>query len=181
MNRGADCAAIIFYTHMKIDYISESEKYKPNQVSVLLVGEAPPPSKKTYFYLPRALSNSKSIENDRSLPATIFYHYFQKRPSTKEEYENLLIELKKKGIFLVDICDDPIKVRNCPEGVTRIKNEIPNLRNKIKQTGISIPDTDIIFLLARSGYKRKLKSYFPNSRYDKWKDFRLTPSMQVVD
>ena len=64
---------------MPIDYISEAEKYRPDTIKTLLVGEAPPPNGQTYFYLPRELKNSGTIRNDRSLPATIFCHYFGKR------------------------------------------------------------------------------------------------------
>jgi hypothetical protein len=159
---------------MEIDYLFESEKYKPNHISVLLVGEAPPPSKKRYFYLPRDLSNNQPVEEDTSLSATIFNHYFKKRPSTRKEYQQFLLKLKQRGIFLIDICDDPIRVRNCPEGVQRIIDEIPNLRDKIYQRAIKISDEDIIFLLPRPSYKKHLRRYFPDSKFVRWKDFRLS-------
>lgn len=96
---------------MKIDYFKESEKYKPANIKILLIGESPPPSGKSYFYVPRAMSNRRSISSDRSLPATIFYHYFMKRPETKEEYIQLLLKLKEVGVFLIDIYDEPIRIR----------------------------------------------------------------------
>lgn len=88
---------------MPINYFQESEKYRPDIIKNLLVGEAPPSSGKTYFYVPKALSDDIPIRDHRTLPATIFYHYFQTRPISKNEYTDLLLLLKKKGIFLIDI------------------------------------------------------------------------------
>ena len=93
-----------------INYFEESEKFKPKEVKILLVGEAPPPSGKTYFYVPKPMSNKRPIKDDRSLPATIFYHYFKERPETVERYIELLNKLKDMGIFLVDIIDEPIRI-----------------------------------------------------------------------
>jgi hypothetical protein len=98
---------------MGIDYLRESDKYRPKTIKTLLVGEAPPFSGKTYFYAPCMLPNAIPVENDRSLPATIFNHYFQERPRTTGQYINFLLKLKEKGIFLIDICTEPIKVRGC--------------------------------------------------------------------
>jgi len=161
---------------MPIDYFRESEKYRPRKVTTLLVGEAPPPSGKAYFYLPRPMSNKRPVRNDRSLPATIFYHYFQRRPKTEAEYIDLLFKLQNKGIFLIDICDEPLKVRGCKKNLERIVNEISKLRNKMRLRNISIKDEDIIFLLPRKNYLKHLKGEFPNSKYFRWIDFRMSPS-----
>jgi hypothetical protein len=158
---------------MAINYLLESEKYKPEIVKTLLVGEAPPPSGDKYFYVPRAMSTDLPIEEDRSLPATIFYHYFKERPTTTDRYITLLLRLKEKGIFLIDIYNEPIKVRNSPDGVKRIINEIPKLRVKIKSRGINIADRNIVFLLARNTYKTHIRHIFPGSELITWKYFRI--------
>lgn len=75
---------------MGIDYFFESERYRPDVVIELLIAEAPPPSGTKYFYVPKQMINSKSIEKDTSLPATIFYHYFKCRPETEQEYADML-------------------------------------------------------------------------------------------
>ena len=160
---------------MTINYFRESEKYRPKKIEKLLVGEAPPSSGKTYFYVPKPMSENISIRKDRSLPATIFYHYFQTRPTTVDKYIDLLLLLKKKGIFLVDICDDPIKVRGNPEGEQRIIDEIPNLRKKLISRKIEIADEEIIFLLARTSYSNHVRAEFPNSKLIRWIDFRMNP------
>lgn len=158
----------------EINYYEESEKYRPEKIKNLLVGEAPPSSRKTYFYVPRLMSLTRPVENDTSLPATIFNHYFNKRPETENEYVNFLQQLQERGIFLIDICNDPIKVRGCPEGIQRIIKEISNLRQKMIERKIEIRDQDIIFLLARKNYSKYIRREFPASKRIRWKDFRLS-------
>ena len=165
-----------------INYFEESEEFRPIEVKILLVGEAPPPSGKTYFYVPKPMSNKRPIKDDRSLPATIFYHYFKERPETVERYIELLNKLKDRGIFLMDIVDDPIKIsdRNLKGGIAQenleyLVRQIPLLRNKIRSRGIYIEDENIIFLLARKHYKKYLDKEFPNSQKIRWIDFRLSP------
>jgi len=65
-----------------INYFQESERYRPKTVRTLLIAEAPPPSRTKYFYVPRPMQDKVPVEKDTSLPATIFYHYFKKRPKT---------------------------------------------------------------------------------------------------
>ena len=161
---------------MSIDYLKESENYRPKVIRQLLIGEAPPPSKKAYFYVPPERCRSRlPVEKDRSLPATIFHHYFQQRPETKGDYEALLQRLQQMGVFLIDICDEPIKVRGYPDGLRRIIEEIPNLRKKMAARGINVADKDIVFLLPRLSYLKHLGQAFPESNHVRWIDFRLSP------
>src|SRR5262249_18625805 len=125
---------------MPIDYLAQSEAYRPAVIDTLLVGEAPPPNGKSYFYLPTVLHKARSIRDNRSLPATIFAHYFDKLSESKEEYASFLVGLKELRVFLVDILDTPVKVRNSPEGVRQIVGAIPRLRDKLKQRNIEVSD-----------------------------------------
>lgn len=158
---------------MTIDYLKESEKYRPEIIKTLLIGEAPPHSGQTYFYLPTSLSNANTIRNDRTLPATIFCHYFGQRPQGQYEYTEFLNRLKEVGIFLVDIYDQPIKVRGSPEGERQIIEAIPKLRNKLLNRGIKIHERSTIFLLARNSYTKHIKKYFPNAERIPWIKFRM--------
>ncbi len=160
---------------MPIDYFLESEKYRPEEIRTLLVGEAPPPSGKDYFYVPKPMDTSIPIQDDRSLPATIFHHYFQQRPADMGAYINFLRRLQAKSIFLVDICDDPIRVRGSSEGLARIISDIPILRTKMGGREIHVPDRDIIFLLARNSYRKHIRREFPSARIIRWIDFRMSP------
>jgi hypothetical protein len=160
---------------MTINYHIEAEKYRPSVIKTLLVGEAPPPSCKAYFYLPRLMTETTPIERDASLPATIFHHYFRTRPNSIDAYTCLLRALKANGIFLIDICDDPIRVRGSKDGLSRIVSEIPRLRSKLAHRGISVADESIVFLLARRNYKRAIRDEFPNAKLIEWRHFRNDP------
>jgi hypothetical protein len=161
-----------------IDYHVAAERFRPAAIRTLLIGEAPPPSGKAYFYIPRAMITTRPIESDTSLPATIFHHYFATRPVNVTEYEALLGRLCDMGIFLIDICDQPIRVRNCCVGVARIIEEIPLLRNKLANQGIHVPDERMIFLLPRRNYHAHIRRNFPKATCVRWKEFRLAIEAQ---
>jgi hypothetical protein len=165
---------------MVIDYRSESEKYRPHVINTLLVGEAPPASGKTYFYVPRQIPTGQTIENDKSLPATIFHHYFGTRPRTEHEYTDFLLALRDRGVFLVDICDEPIKVRNSPEGVCRIISEIPGLGYKLRKRGIVVPEDAMVFLLARRNYESHIRRAYPKAVRVTWKYFKIHPEQHLL-
>lgn len=167
-----------------INYLKISENYRPIKIKTLLVGEAPPPSGKKYFYLPDAIQK-RSRENNSSLPATIFYHYFDNVPKDTNEYERLLRELQRNGVFLIDIVDEPLKIRdrNSKNGINEknlnyLISKIPKLRNKITERNIGIDDSQIIFLLARTKYKKYIEKEFPYSKIIRWKDFRMTTTIE---
>ncbi|HOC77507.1 MAG TPA: hypothetical protein PKO31_02310 [Methanofastidiosum sp.] len=166
---------------MPLDYFELSEKYRPERVETLLIAEGPPPSGNSYFYLPAKMNPGRDIRNYRSLPATIFYHYFKSIPSSTEEYESFLFRLKERNIFLIDILDEPLKIRDrsSPKGINKenydiLLSNIPRLKEKIKKRGILISEDRIIFLLARTSYKKELMKEFPNSQFVRWIDFRLS-------
>ena len=166
---------------MALDYHGLSERYRPSKIETLLVGEAPPPSGDKYFYYPKEMNPDRSIRGYPSLPATIFYHHFQRIPQSIGEYKELLSELQKKGIFLIDILDEPIRVRDRvypkqvnPVHLRRIIDTIPKLRGKMKDRGIKVNDENIIFLDPGHGYKRYVSMEFPLSKIVKWVDYRMS-------
>lgn len=55
-----------------------------------------------------------------------------------------------------------------------IINEIPLLRRKMAGRNIEVDDSNIVFLLARSDYKKQIKILFPNSKLVHWIDFRIS-------
>jgi len=163
-----------------INYREQANKYRPGKITTLLIGEAPPPNGKKYFYMPVDLKNGRIIEKNASLPATIFHHYFGKKPHSKAEYKIFLNKLKNAGIFLVDIIDEPLRIRDRnrirqrnQENLAYLVRQIPKLRKKLKNFKIKIEDENIIFLLARPDYKKHLKNEFPKSHFFRWKEFRL--------
>lgn len=158
---------------MPIDYLAEAEKYRPSKIETLLIGEAPPPNGETYFYVPVDLSNRGTIRNDRSLPATIFCHYFGRRPEGKTEYQNYLQRLRDMGVFLADIYDQPIKVRGSPEAEKRIIEAIPTLEERLRLRGIEMQNQRTIFLLARNSYEKHIRREYPYALRVPWIKFRM--------
>jgi hypothetical protein len=156
-----------------IDYQAERQKYRPDNVSTLLIAEAPPPSGLTFFYVPRELDLSIPIHLDRTLPATIFNHYFKRRPSDVGEYMIFLTELQNTGVFLIDIIDEPLRIRGNPTNEEHLISRIPFLRPKIKEMEIDLEENRWIFLLARNSYNRHIAEHFPHSKRIRWIDFRL--------
>lgn len=166
---------------MPLNYLALSENYRPRQINTLLIGEAPPPCGTKYFYLPQKLKNNVPIREDRSLPATIFWHYFQRRPQDEKEYELLLEKLKDAGIFLVDIMDEPIRIRGNKENEERLVNEIPFLRSKLEMREIIVPEEDMIFLLARNTYKQHIRRHFKCASLIPWIEYRLNTEVTSIE
>ena len=54
--------------------------------------------------------------------------------------------IKKKGIFLIDILDEPIKIRNNKENVKYLISRLPDLKKKIKDDNIELDESEWIFL-----------------------------------
>ena len=89
---------------MAINYLEISEAYRPEKIggkiNKLLVSEALPPNGESYFYVPRPMSNNILAHNDRSLPATIFCHYFKRRPETLQGLNRLKKECMRPFLHL---------------------------------------------------------------------------------
>lgn len=174
-----------------MNYELLAKKYQPKKINTLLIGEAPPPNGKKYFYLipENYRLSSKTIEDDCSLPSTIFNHYFGRRPFDSEEYEHFLNQLKERGVFLIDIIEEPIQIRDRQkrglneENLNRLFSEENLKRLKTKVDSLISTETNLIFLYAR-GYKKeyrdRLKRIFENSISFRWKDFRLNTTEKYI-
>lgn len=163
-----------------MDYKKLAAVYKPTEINILLIGEAPPPNQTNYFYkVPdKYPSRNTTIENDSSLPATIFNHYFGRRPNDPTEYEEFLKCFKERGIFLIDIINEPLVIRNKDkslnlENIEKLisDNNLQDLESRIRE--LKKEDTKVIFLLARTKYLKSLRFKFPNYSFVTWKCFRL--------
>ncbi len=146
-------------------YENMANNFRPKKVRKLLIAECPPVNGK-YFYLPKA--NVK----DASLAGTIFLHHFRRNPRDVDEYYRFLRRLQKKGVFLIDILNYPLKVRSNKRNRSLIKKEIPRLKTNIKARGIRIKEDKITFLLPRVSYKKIIVQHFPRAEVKRWKEFR---------
>lgn len=169
-----------------MNYATIAKPYKPKCIKILLIGEAPPRNGKSYFYaVPEKYpTRNTSIENDSSLPATIFNHYFGRRPNDEIEYAQFLHSLKEKGIFLIDIINEPLEIRKKDKSINTDNIDIlvspknlNDLINRINCLPITT-ETKIVFLMARKSYKKRLKDFLKNKlvlelTFIAWKDFRM--------
>jgi hypothetical protein len=159
---------------MPLDYHALSEDYNPKKkITKLLIGECPPHNGKTYFYLPAV------PVREISMPSTIFQHYIGRNPQTIPEYQSFLEKLFHNGIFLMDICDEPLHIANHdfpgwvdPVQLEILKSRIPKLKEKIVKRQINISEVNIIFLPARNKYNTQIHQNFPASQIISWANFR---------
>jgi hypothetical protein len=166
----------VVITHNKTDYEALANQYKPQKVTTLLIGEAPPNNGKSYFYKvpPNYKLKNVLVEKDASLPATIFNHYLKSRPNDATEYETFLQQLKQSGIFLIDMFEAPIEVRENIDNRKVILSD-SNMLDLKHRIGQYVQDErKIVFLLARNGYTSELKKHFPLARFVSWKEFRIS-------
>ena len=84
------------------------------------------------------------------------------------------MRLKDLGVFLIDLFDAPIQVRNSREGVQQIREAIMVFRDKLKRRNIEVAEENIVFLLARTSYRATIRQTFPWSRLVPWIDFRTS-------
>ena len=161
------------------EYHELAAKYRPKYIKHLLVAEAPPPSG-VYFYKPMKLALGASLENDRSLPSTIFGHYFGDRPTNIDQYFEFLDRLKEMGVFLVDILDNPVKISDRaykgwvnPTELQKVIDAIPKLKDHLNSRGILFNETRTTFLLARNKYTKQIRQSYPKTHKMAWIDFRL--------
>jgi hypothetical protein len=156
-----------------------AKKYFPNEVNVLLIGEAPPQNGSYFYKVPEKYPLRKStIVDDTSLPATVFNHYFGRRPQDAKEYAKFLERLKEAGVFLIDIINEPIEIRKKDntlnqENIDRLIS-VANLNDlETRINSLIKENTKVIFLLARTKYLKILRIKFPKYSYITWKCFRL--------
>lgn len=165
---------------MTIDHKALQAQFRPTLIRTLLIGESPPSHRRTYFYQPAGMRLNMSADQDSSLPATIFCHYFGDRPSTNDVYSRYLHALKDAGIYLIDILEEPTLVRGSLEGLSRVRSEIPLLSKRLTDEGISTPEQDWIFLLPRRDYSTLIKQHYPDAQRVYWADFRRSRGSSLL-
>ncbi|WNG93686.1 hypothetical protein [Mycobacterium sp. ITM-2016-00318] len=90
-----------------------ARRYRPPTIKLLLVAEAPPPASDRYFYFPEVASHDSLFRN---VAARIFGE-----DPTREGKAELLAQLKARGIFLIDLKEDPV------DGAEDLSPYVPSL------------------------------------------------------
>lgn len=156
---------------MAVKYRAVAEIFKPEDIKKLIIGECPPSDGKSYFYIPTP------VKNLESMPGTIFTHYFQCIPTTENKYFEMLCVLKEYGIFLIDILDHPILIRDSggiiKENLEILKTGIQNFPSHLARNGIDVPQANWTFLIPTGrNYTRLLKNLYPEAKVIIWPDYR---------
>lgn len=76
-----------------------ARRYKPERIDLLLVAEAPPSALDRYFYFP-------DVREQDSLFRYVCRALLGREP-TREGKADLLAELRERGVFLIDLQDEP--------------------------------------------------------------------------
>jgi hypothetical protein len=77
-----------------------AERYKPDSVDILLVAEAPPGAPDRYFYF-------EDVQTQDSLFRYVARSVLDEEP-TRENKRELLAKLRDRGVFLIDLKEDPL-------------------------------------------------------------------------
>ena len=77
-----------------------ADRYRPPQVELLLVAEAPPPSLERYFYF-------EDVKEHDSLFRYVVKGLFEEPPSRSNKGD-WLEKLKNRRVFLMDLVEDPM-------------------------------------------------------------------------
>ncbi len=99
--------------------IAAAERYKPKSINLLLIAEAPPSSLDRYFYFEDVL------EHD-SLFRYVVRGVLGREP-TRDGKGQALAELKDRGVFLIDLREEPVDGTALVEAVPELHRRIVEL------------------------------------------------------
>ena len=146
-----------------LDYQRLSEEYKPAEIKLLLVGEAPPDGGSRFFYntpekqfdfLFRAVYKAIDEEEEET---------YERQGFPANMKEGILYQLQYKGIYVIDLC--PIPLTHLPAGVSSISYS-EDFIQRLKDLPLTADSQIVIFkagsiiqpLLERNGYKSEILS-----------------------
>jgi hypothetical protein len=108
----------------------ESARYRPDEIELLLVAEAPPRALDRYFYF-------DDVREQDSLFRYVCRGVLRREP-TREGKSELLRALRDRGVFLIDLSEEPLNgpsLRDCVPGlVGRCRSLSPRKIILIKAT-----------------------------------------------
>jgi hypothetical protein len=75
-------------------------RYKPDRIDLLLIGEAPPSSEDRFFYF-------EDVREHDSLFRYVCRVLLEREP-TRDNKAELLEDLRRRGVFLIDLRETPV-------------------------------------------------------------------------
>ncbi len=142
-----------------------ADQYKPEKVNILLVAEAPPSTLDRYFYF-------TDVREQDSLFRYVCWALLGRVP-TREAKADRLAELRDRGVFLIDLQQDPRDetplsdfvpelVERCktldPDWIVLIKTTVfDSANNELEKAGLPVSSVRVPFREAgsRSGFSRR--------------------------
>src|SRR2546423_1064164 len=95
-----------------------ARKYRPRRVKLLLVAEAPPSALDRYFYF-------EDVREHDSLFRYVAQVLLKTQP-TREAKRELLSRLRDRGVFLIDLKQEPVKGG-------ALSDEVPELIRRVRR------------------------------------------------
>lgn len=95
-----------------------SRRYKPKNVALLLVAEAPPKAPGRYFYFEQEQSHDLLFN---AVVKALFGE--SPRPQDKPHW---LQELKRSGVYLIEVSDDPVEASD-------LSSKVPDLIRRVRR------------------------------------------------
>lgn len=150
--------------------VHAADTYRPAKVRLLLVAEAPPCTTDRYFYF-------TDLKEADSLFRYVYAGVTGKTP-TRDDKAAHLDELKSRGVYLIDVCEQPIAdgartriapadiesvvaraVAVRPDAVILIKSNVYDLTfERLRAAGLNVVDARMPF--PASGQQRKFEAAF---------------------
>jgi hypothetical protein len=98
--------------------LAAARRYQPTTIRLLIVAEAPPPALDRYFYFPDVTTEDSLFRN---VASTILGE-----DPTREGKAEALAQLRDRGVFLIDLKEDPV------DGAEDLSPYVPSLIERIK-------------------------------------------------
>lgn len=160
-------------------------KYQPERVRLLLIAEAPPDSEERYFYF-------EDVRDKDSLFRYVAKEVLGRVPDRVGK-SAALSELRKRGVFLIDVSEDPLSDRSLqadanelifrcealqPERIILIKvNVYDDLFVPLTAAGLPVVDVRIPF--PGSGQQKRFEASFSEAlALAGWENETSTPGKQ---
>jgi hypothetical protein len=96
-----------------------AERYRPKRINLLLIAEAPPAAHDRYFYF-------HDVHTQDSLFRYVARSLLPGAQPTRENKPALLAQLRDRGVFLIDLKQDPV------DG-TALSSYVPNLVRRVQE------------------------------------------------